>query len=39
VIGWFHGEKGRQEAPAIEYVALSVIVLAWLTASLAIIRA
>jgi serine/threonine protein kinase len=38
VIGWFHGEKGRQEAPVMEYVALSVIVLAWLTASVAIIR-
>jgi serine/threonine protein kinase len=39
VIGWFHGEKGRQEAPVMEYVALSVIVLAWLAASVAIIRA
>lgn len=39
VVGWFHGEKGRQEAPMIEYVALGIILLAWLTASYAIIRA
>jgi serine/threonine protein kinase len=33
VIAWFHGEKGRQLAPAIEYVLLGLIVLAWLAAT------
>jgi len=37
VVGWFHGETGRQETPVIEYVALGMIVVAWLTASYAII--
>jgi serine/threonine protein kinase len=37
VVGWFHGEKGRQQAPPIEYAALGLIVLAWLAASLTII--
>lgn len=30
VIAWFHGERGRQRAPSIEYVLLSLIGLAWL---------
>jgi hypothetical protein len=37
VIGWFHGAKGRQRVPMVEYVALSVIVVAWLIATVAII--
>jgi len=38
VVGWFHGERGSQEAPVIEYVALGVLILAWLGASVAIVR-
>lgn len=30
VIAWFHGEKGRQSAPAIEYVLLALIAAGWL---------
>ena len=37
VIGWFHGAKGRQRVPVLEYVELGVIAVAWLLASLAII--
>ncbi len=37
VIGWFHGAKGRQRVPVVEYVALGVIAVAWVIASLAII--
>lgn len=33
VIAWFHGEKGRQRAPFIEYVLLSLILLGGLMAS------
>ncbi len=36
VIGWFHGAEGRQKLSVIEYVALSLIVVAWLIASLII---
>lgn len=34
VVSWFHGEKGRQKAPAIEWVLLSLIALGWLVVSL-----
>ena len=37
VIGWFHGAEGRQRLSAVEYVALGVIVVAWLIATLVII--
>jgi len=37
VIGWFHGAKGRQRVPVVEYVALGMIAVAWLIASVAII--
>lgn len=30
VIAWFHGEKGRQRAPAIEYALLGFVGLVWL---------
>ncbi len=30
VIAWFHGEKGRQEASALEYVLLAGIAVVWL---------
>ncbi len=30
VVAWFHGEKGRQEAPPLEYALLGTIVLAWI---------
>jgi len=33
VLSWFHGERGRQRAPAIEYVLLGLIVIAWLAVS------
>lgn len=29
VIGWFHGEAGRQRAPAVEYALLAVIAVIW----------
>jgi serine/threonine protein kinase len=29
VIAWFHGAKGKQRAPAVEYVLLGLIVIAW----------
>lgn len=37
VISWFHGEKGRQEAPAIEYVLLGLIALGWLVVSVMVV--
>lgn len=37
VVEWFHGPKGPQRGTVPEYVLLSVIVVAWLLASLAII--
>jgi hypothetical protein len=37
VIGLFPAAEGRQRVPIVEYVALSVIVVAWLIASFAII--
>lgn len=33
VIAWFHGEKGRQKAPKVEYVILAAIAAAWLAVS------
>jgi len=33
VIGWFHGEKGEQTAPTLEYVLLGVIGVGWLAAT------
>jgi serine/threonine protein kinase len=34
VIAWFHGQKGTQRAPAIEYVLLGLIGTVWLVVSL-----
>ena len=34
---WFHGERGRQQAPAIEWVLLSTIGLAWLGISVTLV--
>ena len=33
VVGWFHGERGRQRAPVMEYVLLTAIGVAWLAVS------
>lgn len=33
VVAWFHGEKGRQSAPAVEYVLLALIAAGWLAVS------
>jgi serine/threonine protein kinase len=33
VVAWFHGERGRQRAPLIEYFLLGLIVVAWLVVS------
>lgn len=33
VVAWFHGEKGRQKAPKVEYAILGAIALAWLAVS------
>jgi len=33
VIAWFHGQKGKQRAPLIEYVLLGLIATAWLVVS------
>ena len=33
VVGWFHGEKGKQRAPAIEWALLGLIGAAWLVVS------
>jgi eukaryotic-like serine/threonine-protein kinase len=37
VVGWFHGDKGRQRVPVAEYLWLGLIVAGWLATSLAII--
>ncbi|HKK08340.1 MAG TPA: serine/threonine-protein kinase [Gemmatimonadota bacterium] len=34
VIAWFHGERGRQRAPALERVLLGLIGLAWVAATI-----
>lgn len=39
VIGWFHGEKGRQRAPAVEYLLLSLIGLGWLVVTVWVVVA
>lgn len=39
VVGWFHGEKGRQEASMLEWLLLSLIGIAWVMASAWIIFA
>jgi len=33
VVGWFHGEKGKQRAPTIEYLLLGLVAAAWLVVS------
>ena len=33
VVGWFHGEKGRQRAPTIEWALLAMVAAAWLVVS------
>jgi len=33
VVAWYHGERGRQRAPLIEYFLLALITLAWLVVS------
>jgi len=33
VVGWFHGEKGKQRAPTIEWALLGLVALAWLVVS------
>jgi len=33
VVGWFHGEKGKQRAPTIEWALLGLIAVAWLVVS------
>jgi serine/threonine-protein kinase len=33
VVGWFHGEKGKQRAPAVEWVLLGLVGVAWLVVS------
>ena len=39
VIAWFHGEKGKQQAPAIEYVLLALVAMGWLAVSaMAVLR-
>jgi len=37
VVAWFHGEKGRQRAPAIEYVLLGLIAVGWLAVSVMVV--
>ncbi|MDX1646821.1 MAG: serine/threonine-protein kinase [Longimicrobiales bacterium] len=39
VIGWFHGEKGKQDVPMIEWLLLSLIGVAWLMSSAWILAA
>ena len=39
VIGWFHGEKGAQEAPMLEWLLLSLIGVAWIMMSAWIVMA
>jgi len=38
VIAWFHGERGKQRAPAIEYVLLGLIGAGWLVVSVVAVR-
>lgn len=33
VVGWFHGEKGKQRAPTIEWALLGLVAAAWLVVS------
>ncbi len=33
VLSWFHGEKGKQRAPAIEWVLLGIIAAGWIAVS------
>lgn len=33
VVGWFHGEKGKQRAPGIEWALLALVAAAWLVVS------
>lgn len=33
VVAWFHGEKGKQQATALEYVLLGVIAIGWVAAT------
>ncbi|MDH5590746.1 MAG: serine/threonine protein kinase [Gemmatimonadota bacterium] len=33
VIAWFHGERGRQAAPFLEYLLLALVAVAWLAIS------
>jgi serine/threonine-protein kinase len=37
VIGWFHGEKGRQDATPTEFALLGLIAAAWIAASVALV--
>lgn len=37
VISWFHGAKGRQRAPAIEYLLLGLIGVGWLVVSVMVL--
>ncbi|GMV06184.1 MAG: hypothetical protein AMXMBFR53_24600 [Gemmatimonadota bacterium] len=37
VVAWFHGERGRQRAPAIEYVLLGLIAAGWLAVSVMVV--
>ncbi len=37
VLAWFHGERGKQRASAIEYLLLGLIGLAWLVVSVAVV--
>lgn len=38
VVGWFHGEAGRQRAPALEYALLAVIAVIWIAWSWLILQ-
>lgn len=38
VIGWFHGEAGKQRAPAVEYALLAVITVAWVAWSFVLLQ-
>lgn len=37
VISWYHGAKGTQRAPAVEYLLLGLIVLGWLVVSAVVV--
>lgn len=37
VVAWFHGKKGRQRAPTIEYVLLALVALGWVAVSAAVL--